>query len=78
METIVRKWGNSLGVRIPKYIIKELSLKDGASVDIDDKEGQIIIIPRHKRDLGELLKKISKTNIHSEVEIDSPIGKELW
>lgn len=49
METIVKKWGNSLGIRIPKHIAKELSLKDGSSVDIEDKEGEIIIHPKNKK-----------------------------
>jgi antitoxin MazE len=78
METIVKKWGNSLGIRIPKYIAKELSLKDGTPVDIEDKEGQIIINPRNKRNLNELLQKINKINLHSEVETNSPVGKEIW
>ena len=43
METIVKKWGNSIGIRIPKHIAKEFSLKDGSLVDIEDKENQIII-----------------------------------
>jgi antitoxin component of MazEF toxin-antitoxin module len=33
METIVKKWGNSLGIRIPNAIARELSLKDGSFVD---------------------------------------------
>ena len=52
METIVKKWGNSLGIRIPKFIVKDLSLKDGSSVEIEDKEGQIIIQPKNKNNLN--------------------------
>jgi antitoxin MazE len=78
METIIRNWGNSLGIRIPNFIVKKLSLKDGSSVEIEDKKGQIIIHPKNEKQLSELLKKISKTNIHSEVESNGPIGKEIW
>ncbi len=78
METIVKKWGNSLGIRIPKFIVKDLSLKDGSSVEIEDKDGQIIIQPKNKNNLNELLQKINKTNIHSEVKTFGPIGKEIW
>jgi antitoxin MazE len=28
METIVKKWGNSLGIKIPDLIARELSLKE--------------------------------------------------
>ena len=78
METIIRNWGNSLGIRIPNLIAKKLSLKDGSSVEIEDKKGQIIIRPKKENDLTDLLKKINKTNIHSEIEIYGPIGKEIW
>jgi antitoxin MazE len=78
MEAVIKKWGNSLGIRIPKFIVKELSLKDGSSVEIEDKEGQIIIHPKNVKNLHELLQKINKTNIHSEVETNGPIGQEIW
>lgn len=78
MQAIIKKWGNSLGIRIPKFMAKELSLKDGSSVEIEDKEGQIIIYPKNKINLNDLLQKINKTNIHKEIEINSPIGKEIW
>jgi antitoxin MazE len=78
MEAVIKKWGNSLGIRIPKFIVKELSLKDGSCVEIEDKEGQIIIHPKNGKNLDELLQKINKTNIHSEVKTNGPIGKEIW
>jgi antitoxin MazE len=78
METIIRNWGNSLGIRIPNFIVKKLSLKDGSFVEIEDKKGQIVIRPKNKKNLSELLKKVNKTNIYSEVETNGPTGKEIW
>ena len=78
METIVKKWGNSLGVRIPNTIVKELSLKDGSFVDIKDKGKEIIIRPKEKDKLLEILNKIHEKNIHSEVETNGPVGNEIW
>ena len=46
MEAIVKKWGNSLGIRIPNLIVRELSLKDGSFVDIKDRKREIIIKPK--------------------------------
>jgi len=43
MEAVVKKWGNSLGIRIPNKIAKELFLKDGSFVDINDKQDEIVI-----------------------------------
>jgi antitoxin MazE len=65
METVVRKWGNSLGIRIPNAIVRELSLKDGSFVDIDDKGKGIIITLKKK--LSKMLDKITEKNIHQEI-----------
>jgi antitoxin MazE len=78
METIVRKWGNSLGIRIPNTIVRELSLKDGSCVDIKDKGEEIIIRPKEKNNLSEILNKIDEKNIHNEIETNGPVGNEIW
>jgi antitoxin MazE len=78
MEAMVQKWGNSLGIRIPNLIVRELSLKDGSSVDINDKGKVIIIKPIEKNKLSEMLKNINEQNIHQEIETGGPVGKEIW
>lgn len=77
MKTVIKKWGNSLGIRLPKYITAEYSLKDGSSVEIEEKEGKIIITP-HKNSLNELLDKINDNNLHDEIHTGEPAGKEIW
>jgi len=78
MEAVVKKWGNSLGIRIPNLIVRELSLKDGSFVDINDKGKVITIKPIQKPKLSEMLDNINKQNIHKEIETGSPVGKEIW
>jgi antitoxin MazE len=78
MEAVVRKWGNSLGIRIPNPIVRELSLKDGSFVDINDRGKEIIIKLIQKNKLSEMLSKISEQNIHKEIETGGPVGKEIW
>ncbi len=77
MKTVIKKWGNSLGIRLPKYITAEYSLKDGSSVDIEEKDGKIIITP-HKNNLTELLDNINDNNLHNEIYSGEPVGKETW
>jgi antitoxin component of MazEF toxin-antitoxin module len=48
MEAVIKKWGNSLGIRIPNLIVRELSLKDGSFVDIKNIGNEIIITPKSK------------------------------
>jgi len=78
MEAVVKKWGNSLGIRIPNLIVRELSLKDGSFVDINDKGKVITIKPIEKLKLSEMLDNINEQNIHKEIETGDPVGKEVW
>ncbi len=78
METKIQKWGNSLGVRIPMNIINDLSLKNGSTVDITEKTGTIIILPKKNHDLDRLIESISDENIHSEIDFGNSEGNEIW
>ena len=77
MEIVVKKWGNSLGVRIPKIMAKGLNLKDGSCVEIEDTNGNIIISPK-RNTLSDLLGRINKSNIHDEICFGNSMGKEIW
>jgi antitoxin MazE len=76
MEAVIKKWGNSLGVRIPNHLVRELALKDGSFVDISDKGKTIIIKPLQKDNLSAMLKNITEQNIHKEIDFNSLVGKE--
>lgn len=80
MRTKIRKWGNSLAVRIPKAFVKETRLAYGTTVDLCVEEGKIIIEPRGEAEynLQELLKGITKRNLHGEVDSGRSVGKESW
>jgi antitoxin MazE len=78
MEATIQKWGNSLGIRIPNFIVRELALKNGLVVDIKDNGNEIIIRPVKKSRLSEMLEKINDANIHKEVETTGPVGNEIW
>jgi antitoxin MazE len=78
METVIKKWGNSLGIRIPNLIVREFSLQDGSLVEIKDVGNEIVIKPRKKDALSGMLDAINEQNIHEEVETNGPVGKEIW
>jgi len=78
MEAVVKKWGNSLGIRIPNLVARQLSLKDGSYINIEDKEQKIIITPIKKNRLSEMLSKINEQNLHEKIETGGPVGKEIW
>jgi antitoxin MazE len=78
METKVQKWGNSLGVRIPRSLAAGVRLRPGTSVEITGEEDAIVIRPvgRPRYVLSDLLKRISRRNLHGEVSAGAPVGKE--
>ena len=77
MQTVVQKWGNSLGIRIPSAYAKEFNLKNGNSVEIVKEDGKIIIIPP-KKTLDEMLARVTKDNMHAPIETGSSLGNEEW
>lgn len=78
MESTVQKWGNSLGIRIPKLFAKQLDLNDGSQVEVIQEGNRIIIYPYTKETLEQKLKKINSKNLHNEVDSGNSIGSEFW
>ena len=78
MKATIRKWGNSLGIRIPKVIAEDLLLENGSEVELIEESDRIIIRPQRKPKLDDLLRDISDDNLHEEVEANGPYGKEVW
>jgi antitoxin MazE len=78
MSAKVQKWGNSLGIRIPKSVIEKANLDENSEVEIENKDGAIIIFPKQKKqNLTSLLNQITKKNLHKNDE-DEIEGNEVW
>ena len=80
MLTTVQKWGNSLGVRIPKTVAQDAHIAVGMKVDIRNDKTRLVLTPvRRKRyDLASLLKQVTRDNLHEEVDFGKPVGREVW
>jgi len=77
MQTVVQKWGNSLGIRIPSLYVKEFDLRNGSSVEIVEEEGKLVIKPG-KLTLEQLLSEVTEENLHEPWETGLSVGKEEW
>ena len=77
METVVQKWGNSLGVRIPSIYAREFNLKKGSTVEVHKQNGTIVIVPK-KQELAELLSRVTPENLHESIDTGTSIGREGW
>ena len=80
MQTQIKKWGNSLALRIPKLLALDANLKLNKVVDISIDKGSIIVRPISEKEysLEKLLEGISKNNLHEEFDTGTPVGKEIW
>jgi antitoxin MazE len=43
MQVTISRWGNSLGVRVPKDVADRLGLSEGSRVDVSVEEDRIVI-----------------------------------
>ena len=80
MQTRVQKWGNRLGVRIPRGLAEEVGLVAGTEVSLSSKDGQLVVKPAlsTRLSLDELLAGVSDSNIHSSVDTGSVVGAEIF
>ncbi len=80
MRTKIVKWGNSLGLRIPKAFAEEVQVTEGSTVDLSMEDGQLVVraVPKPEYSLEDLLGEITEANLHSEVDTSNPVGSEEW
>lgn len=78
MTAKVQKWGNSLALRLPKALVNEFRLEQGSAVELHVVHGKLIVEPQRapQYKLEDLLKKVSKRNLHAESKTGRPVGKE--
>jgi antitoxin MazE len=80
MVTKIQKWGNSLGLRIPKSFAKEAAIEEGSPVDLSLEGDRLVIKPvraaRYR--LSELLALVTEENKHEEILTGDVVGKESW
>jgi len=75
----IAKWGNSLGVRIPKAVAKEVGLDEGANVEVKVSGRNLILAPANREySLNELVAGITPKNRHGAIDWGSPVGHENW
>jgi antitoxin MazE len=79
-STQIARWGNSLGLRLPKSVALEAQVDEGDTVEVSVKDGAIMLRPaRPTYSLETLVGKITPRNRHGESDWGiTPVGHELW
>ena len=80
MRTRIQKWGNSLALRIPRYIAIEIGLRKETPVDVSLTDGKVVISPvaGPETTLEQLLSRVTERNVHHEFDTGPATGKETW
>jgi antitoxin MazE len=79
MQTQVKKWGNSLGLRIPRAYAVAMQIEEGTPVALSVEGGRLIVTPEQPRySLEDLLAGITPENRHHETDWGAPVGREDW
>ena len=84
IKTEIKKWGNSLAIRISNVVAESLEFKEGTKIDIDVFKDSLVIKPRKKGKKRfklpysetQLLRDITVEKSHAEL-ITQPSGKEF-
>lgn len=76
----IQKWGNSQGIRIPKFILEQINLDANSNVSITVKGDSIIIkkaAKKHKT-LAERFANYTGETPSGEYDWGEPQGEEIW
>jgi antitoxin MazE len=77
----IQKWGNSQGIRIPRYILDAVKFGTDETVEIDvTADGKIVIkkAERRRKNIEELFEGFDGNYNEKEVDFGRPVGKEAW
>jgi antitoxin MazE len=76
MAVTLQKWGNSVGVRLPKPMLAQVGLKEGTQVDVLV-EGDHLVIRRKRLKLADLLAQCKPENRPDPIDWGPDVGREI-
>lgn len=78
MQLFIAKWGNSLGLRLPSHVLKSARLEEGATVEVEVRDGSIVLTPARKKfKLADLLQGEAEIR-RDKHDWGKPAGEEEW
>jgi antitoxin MazE len=78
MQVQVARWGNSLGLHIPKEVAREAGLAEGMRVEVAARDGRVVISRTQSRyRLEELLEGMTPEDMHGAFDWGPDIGREI-
>lgn len=78
MTVAVKRWGNSLALRIPKDIATTLSIENNSLMELTIENKTLTLKPKTNTYLEDLVSKITTENLHQEMDTGRSMGNEEW
>lgn len=81
MTTTIQKWGNSQGIRLPKYILEAINWNGNEEIEIKTEDGKIIIeksTQNERKNIKELFADFDGEYQPTVIDWGKPVGKEIW
>ena len=81
MTTNIQKWGNSQGIRLPKYLLDLLKWSVNEQIEIKMQDDKIIIekaSPKNHKNIAELFEGYEGNYTPEEIDWGKPMGEEVW
>jgi antitoxin MazE len=82
MQVAVNKWGNSYGIRLPKFAVDTLNITGKEKLEMNIQEDGSLVIRRAQK-----IQPISTASLFEgytgdykceEIETGAPVGNEIW
>ena len=78
MTATIQKWGNSLALRIPHAVAKQIRIREGDPVTLRVNSAGLTVKPAAKRlNLDELLEQVTPENVHPATAWGAAVGREV-
>jgi len=76
----IQKWGNSQGIRIPRFILDAAKHSTDEMVEINVTDGKIVIrkAVERKKSIEELFEGFDGEYNETEIDWGKPVGNEIW
>ena len=81
MTSKIQKWGNSQGIRIPKYLLDALGWSDVEEIIIHAEQNRIVIekaVPQKHLKIDELFENYTGDYQPNEIDWGETKGEEVW
>jgi antitoxin MazE len=79
MTTTIQKWGNSLALRIPSAMARQIRVGEGDSVQLRVDADSLRVRPSPPRyRLEDLVRRVTPRNRPDETDWGKAVGREVW